>query len=84
MVGLRRLSSAGESIQSQRNREKQRKMSKADHTSEDGESDAESHASAQVGVKKLEATAGMWSKWSLIFAYAGCVGLTVRFCRIVC
>ncbi|GAB7351820.1 hypothetical protein MBLNU459_g2386t2 [Dothideomycetes sp. NU459] len=46
-------------------------MSRPDSSSEDDESDVASHASAQAGVKKLEATAAMWSKWSLIFAYAG-------------
>lgn len=79
MVGLRRLSSAGESIQSRHSREKLRRMSKTDSTPEEDDSDVASNASAQVGVKKLEATAAMWSKWSLIFAYAGYVDKLCAF-----
>ena len=37
----------------------------------ESESDAASHLSAQAGVKRLEATAALWSKWSLVFAYGG-------------
>jgi hypothetical protein len=40
-------------------------------TESESESDVESHVSAQAGVKRLEATAALWSKWSLIFAYGG-------------
>lgn len=39
----------------------------------ESESDVESHVSAQAGVKRLEATAALWSKWSLMFAYGGYV-----------
>jgi hypothetical protein len=39
----------------------------------DSESDVASHLSAQAGVKRLEATAALWSKWSLVFAYGGYV-----------
>lgn len=48
-------------------------MSFEDPDSE-AESDVESHVSAQAGVKKLEVTATLWSKWSLLFAYAGYEG----------
>lgn len=73
MPGLRRLSSHGSTLR-RTSREKLRRMS-LDHDSiydsESSESDIASHVSAQAGVKKLEATASLWSKWSLIFAYAG-------------
>ena len=80
MVGLRRLSSAGQSLPRHTSREKLlRKMSSVPdfdsipdtESASESESDVESHVSAQAGVKKLEATASLWSKWSLIFAYAG-------------
>ncbi|KAL1301467.1 hypothetical protein AAFC00_005716 [Neodothiora populina] len=73
MPGLRRLSSHGSTLRRQ-SREKLRRMSldrDSVYDSESSESDVESHVSAQAGVKKLEATALLWSKWSLIFAYAG-------------
>lgn len=71
MVGLRRLSSAGHSLPRHTSREKLRRMSIDDPATDSDDSDVESHVSAQAGVKKLEATATLWSKWSLIFAYAG-------------
>jgi len=79
MVGLRRLSSAGQSLPRHTSREKLRKMPSVPdfnnipdtESGSESESDVESHVSAQAGVKKLEATATLWSKWSLIFAYAG-------------
>ncbi|THW69936.1 MFS general substrate transporter [Aureobasidium pullulans] len=71
MPGLRRLSSAGETLP-RHSREKMTRPPVDDAYSDtDSESDVASHLSAQAGVKRLEATAALWSKWSLIFAYGG-------------
>lgn len=72
MVGLRRLSSAGSTLPRRFSPEKYRRMS-LDEPVSDSESEVESYVSAQAGVKKLEATAQLWSKWSLMVAYAGYV-----------
>lgn len=73
MPGLRRLSSAGETL-SRHSREKMNRAPIGDPLSDtESESDVESHVSAQAGVKRLEATAALWSKWSLMFAYGGYV-----------
>lgn len=76
MPGLRRLSSHGSTLRrTSRSHEKLRpRMSFDDdpvYDSDSGESDVSAHGSAQAGVKKLEATASLWSKWSLGLAYAG-------------
>ena len=71
MPGLRRLSSAGETLP-RHSREKMTRPPVDDAYSDtDSESDVASHLSAQAGVKRLEATAALWSKWSLMFAYGG-------------
>lgn len=71
MPGLRRLSSTGETLP-RHSKEKMNRTPIDDVFSDrESESDAASHLSAQAGVKRLEATAALWSKWSLIFAYGG-------------
>lgn len=45
--------------------------SRADEGVEDSDDDDESHYSAQVGVKRLEAISSTWSRWGLFAAYFG-------------